>query len=77
MSLPDSFMMRSPSPTPDELEDRKYFLQLVEGMDLPSHRVLNHDYRWIIRNGAIRNANHPKLNELMEFIKRKICDEQK
>lgn len=72
MSLPDCFAMRSPSLTPEELEDRKLFLRLVNGMDLPKHRVLNHDYHWIIRNAAIRNANHPNFAELMKFIKRKI-----
>lgn len=72
MSLPDCFAMRSPSPTPEELEDRKLFLRLVDGMDLPKHRVLNHDYHWINRNAAIRNANHPNFSELMKFIKRKI-----
>lgn len=75
MSLANCFMMQSPSPTPEELEDRKLFLSLVEGMDLPKHRVLNHDYRWIKRNACFRNANHPKFNELMEFIKRKILNE--
>lgn len=72
MSLPDCFAMRSPSPTPEELEDRKLFLRLVDGMDLPKQRVLNHDYHWINRNVAIRNANHPNFSELMKFIKRKI-----
>lgn len=68
----DCLVMRSPSPTPEELDGRKLFLRLVEGMDLPKHRVLNHDYRWINRNAGIRNANHPNFPALMEFIKRKI-----
>lgn len=66
------FMIRSPSPTPEELEDRKLFLSLVEGMDLPKHRVLNHDYHWIKRNAGIRNVNHINFSELMKFINRKI-----
>ncbi len=48
------------------------FLRLVEGMDLPTQRVINHDYRWIKRNAGIRNANHPNFPKLMNFIKRKI-----
>lgn len=75
MSLPESYMILSTSATLEELKDRKLFLSLVEGMDLPKHRVLNHDYHWIKRNACIRNANHPKFNELMEFIKRKISNE--
>lgn len=56
-------------------DDQSIFFSLVEGMDLPKYRVLNHDYRWIKRNACVRNANHPKFNELMEFIKRKILNE--
>ncbi len=74
MSLPESFMIKSRSLSPKELTDRKEFLSLVEGMDLPVNRVLNHDYRWIWRNAGFRNSNHPKFPELMNFIKRKILE---
>lgn len=53
----------------NEIEE---FLRLVEGMDLPKQRVLNHDYHWINRNAGVRNANHPNFPELINFIKRKI-----
>lgn len=72
MSLPDCYMMKSPSPTPEELSLRKRFLELVDGMDLPTHRVLTHDYHWIKRNAGIRNSNHPNFQALMEFIKDKL-----
>lgn len=64
--------MSLPSITPEELNMRKTFLLLVEGMDLPKHRVLNHDYRWILRNAGIRNANHLNFNALREFLKAHI-----
>lgn len=72
--LPDCFAIKSPSPTDEELTDRKHFLHLVETMDLPKHRVLNHDYHWINRNAGIRNSQHPKFEELMTFIRRKLSE---
>jgi hypothetical protein len=64
-------MIKSPSPTPEEIADRKLFLYLVEGMDLPKARVLTHDYHWIGRYAGVRNSNHPNFESLMEFIKLK------
>lgn len=72
MGLPESFMMKSPSPSAEEIADRLHFLSLVEGMDLPKQRVLNHDYHWILRNAGIRNWAHPRFGELIDFIRKKI-----
>lgn len=57
-----------------EFADSAIFFWLVEGMDLPTQRVITHDYRWLIRNAGFRNSNHPKFPELMNFIKRKILE---
>ena len=74
MSLPNSYMLLSPQPSTQDLEARKHFLSLVEEMDLPKHRVLNHDYHWMLRNAHIRNWKHPKFDELMLFLRKKISD---
>jgi hypothetical protein len=74
MPLPDCYPIRSPSPSPEEITKRKHFLFLVEGMDLPKHRVLNHDYEWIYAYGLDKNAAHPKIKKLEDFLKTNLPD---
>ncbi len=70
MSLPESFMYRSPSPTEDEIARRETFLELVNDLDLPKHRVLNYDIEWILAHVWRRNpaceAVFSKIKELFD-----------
>lgn len=72
MSLPEIYMMKSPEPTPEEKNNLVRFMELTEGMDLPKHRILNYDYRWIIRNCSVKNRMHPNFDKLMAFLKEQI-----
>jgi hypothetical protein len=74
MPLPDCYAIRSPSPSPEELIKRKYFLSLVEGMNLPKDKVLNHNYEWIYAYGLDKNAAHPKIKELEDFLRGNLPD---
>ena len=55
-----------------DFAEKAVFFWLTEGMVLPTKRVDNCDYRWLLRNAGIRNSNHPNYNELMKFLKRNI-----
>ncbi len=68
MALPDCYPIKSPSPSPEELTKRKYFLSLVEGMNLPTHQILNHNYEWIRAYGIDKNVGHSKIKELEKFL---------
>lgn len=40
------------------------------GFDVPERR--REDWRWLARNLWIRNADHPRLDEVMEIVKANI-----
>lgn len=42
-----------------------------DGFDLPAERLelTTGNVRWLIRNIAVRNANHPRLAEVVEQLK--------
>jgi len=44
---------------------------LPEDMDIPEHRrqLSNENLRWLLRNLAIRNSNHPKFEEVISNLK--------
>jgi hypothetical protein len=44
--------------------------EILDTMDVPELR--KKDFRWLKRNLAIRNKNHPKFKEVMELIKEKL-----
>ena len=52
--------------------------QALQSMDVPSGRTTyfsQHNFRWLQRNLAINNADHPKLNEALALVKFLIKDE--
>ena len=63
-----SYAYMSPEPTPEEIMKRKTFLSIVEGMDLPKHQILTHNYEWIQKYAGVKNATHPKYPQLLEFL---------
>ena len=44
--------------------------QLLSEMDVPEFRRF--DYRWLLRNLAIRNGDHPRFNDAIEMIKKEL-----
>jgi hypothetical protein len=51
----------------DEFEKNSTKLQkILMRMDVPAQR--KHDYHWLARNLAIRNRNHPKIQEALVLV---------
>ena len=68
MPLPECHQNKTPSPTEEEQKTRQKFLSLVEGMNLPKHRVLNYDFEWILMHGLEKNVGHSNFSELGSFL---------
>ena len=52
--------------------DKKEVKEILLQMDLPRMRVENEDWSWLLRNIRIRNSDHSKINEIIEFIKKEL-----
>lgn len=44
--------------------------EILASMDVPEAR--KQDWRWLLRNLGIRNANHPDFNDAIILIKAKL-----
>jgi len=53
------------------LSDWKRLEEILETMDIPKFRVpmTNPNARWLSRNMAVRNSEHPDFEEAKELLK--------
>jgi len=47
-------------------------LEILGTMDVPALRVERQDWRWMLRNLAVRNSNHPDFSEARKLILEKV-----
>lgn len=57
--------------TKREREDKEIrLLNILRKLDVPSHRLIHRDYRWMIRNLGSYNGNrkHPEFREAISIL---------
>ena len=54
------------------VENRKRLLEILETMELPEMRLERRDWKWMMRNIAINNREHPDLQEAVQLLREAI-----
>ena len=54
------------------VENRKRLLEILETMELPEMRLERRDWKWMMRNIAVNNREHPDLQEAVQLLREAI-----
>ena len=59
------------------VEGRRRLLEILATMEIPEMRMTRRDWRWMMRNMAINNGEHPDLREAVRLLKEAIGDDNR
>jgi len=51
------------------IEGRRRLLEILATMEIPQMRLDRRDWKWMMRNIAINNGNHPDLKEVVKLLR--------
>ena len=54
------------------VEGRRRLLEILATMEIPEMRMTRRDWRWMMRNIAVNNGEHPDLREAVTLMKEAI-----
>jgi hypothetical protein len=54
------------------VENRKRLLEILATMELPEVRLERRDWKWMMRNIAVNNREHPDLKEAVQLLREAI-----
>jgi hypothetical protein len=54
------------------IENRKRLLEILATMELPELRLERRDWKWMMRNIAVNNREHPDLKEAVQLLREAI-----
>jgi hypothetical protein len=54
------------------VENRRRLLEILATMDLPEVRLERRDWKWMMRNIAVNNREHPDLKEAVQLLREAI-----
>tara|TARA_A100001515_G_C4523771_1_gene194434 strand:+ start:405 stop:605 length:201 start_codon:yes stop_codon:yes gene_type:complete len=54
------------------VENRKRLLEILATMELPEMRLERRDWKWMMRNIAVNNREHPDLKEAVQLLREAI-----
>tara|TARA_R110000796_G_scaffold54024_2_gene126532 strand:- start:1210 stop:1410 length:201 start_codon:yes stop_codon:yes gene_type:complete len=59
------------------IEGRGRLLEILATMEIPEMRMTRRDWKWMMRNMAINNGEHPDLREAVRLLKEAIGDDNR
>ena len=59
------------------IEGRRRLLEILATMELPEMRLARRDWKWMMRNLAVNNREHPELKEAVKLLREAIIDDQR
>jgi hypothetical protein len=54
------------------VENRRRLLEILATMELPEVRLERRDWKWMMRNIAVNNREHPDLKEAVQLLREAI-----
>ena len=54
------------------IEGRKRLLEILATMEIPQMRLDRRDWKWMMRNIAVNNRNHPDLREAVKLLREAV-----
>ena len=54
------------------IEGRRRLLEILATMEVPQMRLDRRDWKWMMRNIAINNREHPELKEAVKLLREAI-----
>ncbi len=54
------------------IEGRRRLLEILATMEVPQMRLDRRDWRWMMRNIAVNNKEHPELKEAVKLLREAI-----
>jgi len=54
------------------IEGRRRLLEILATMELPEMRLERRDWKWMMRNIAVNNREHPELSEAVKLLREAI-----
>ena len=59
------------------IEGRRRLLEILATMEIPKMRLERRDWKWMMRNIAVNNGEHPQLREAVKLLREAILDDQR
>ena len=54
------------------IEGRRRLLEILATMEIPQMRLDRRDWKWMMRNIAISNREHPELKEAVKLLREAV-----
>jgi hypothetical protein len=54
------------------IEGRRRLLEILATMEIPQIRLDRRDWRWMMRNIAVNNGQHPDLKEAVKLLREAV-----
>ena len=54
------------------IEGRRRLLEILATMEIPKVRLDRRDWKWMMRNIAVNNREHPELKEAVKLLREAI-----
>ena len=54
------------------IEGRRRLLEILATMEIPQMRLDRRDWKWMMRNIAINNREHPELKEAVKLLREAV-----
>ncbi len=54
------------------IEGRRRLLEILATMEVPQMRLDRRDWKWMMRNIAVNNREHPELKEAVKLLREAI-----
>ena len=54
------------------VEGRARLLEILATMEVPEMRMARRDWKWMMRNISVSNAEHPDLKEAVQLLREAI-----
>jgi hypothetical protein len=54
------------------IEGRRRLLEILATMEIPQMRLDRRDWRWMMRNIAVNNGEHPNLKEAVKLLREAV-----
>jgi hypothetical protein len=59
------------------VKGRTRLLEILATMNIPKMRLDRRDWRWMMRNIAVNNREHPNLKEVVGLLREAIEDDER
>ena len=59
------------------IKGRARLLEILATMNIPKLRLDRRDWRWMMRNVAVNNREHPNLKEVVGLLREAIEDDER